>query len=107
MTCIFHVISSTRNFTINGEGKVVLDLFIENTGRINYGTDNEFKGQKKGLHDDNTTVYKLDGEDISSIEIISLEFKSKWVKRLPIFKCRMVLVQADFTDVLKILVHLV
>lgn len=74
-------ISSTKNFTINSDGKAVLDLFIENTGRINYGNDYEFKGQKKGLHDDNSTVYKINGDDISNIEIISLEFKSKWVKR--------------------------
>lgn len=56
----------------------MIDLFIENTARVNFGNDYHFL-QQKGL--DNGT-YKLNGEDITDIEIISLEFKSKWVQRL-------------------------
>ncbi|ODM87048.1 hypothetical protein Ocin01_19634, partial [Orchesella cincta] len=50
---------------------------IENHGRVNFGNDWDFL-QQKGLWVDG--VYKLNGNDITDIEIIALEFKSAWVK---------------------------
>lgn len=58
-------------------GEHVLDLFIENTGRVNFGNDVDFL-QEKGLHNG---TFKMDGKDITDVEIIALEFKSAWVAK--------------------------
>ncbi len=65
------------SLSVGASGIHVVDLFIENTGRINFGSDHDFL-QHKGLVDGE---YKLNGEDITDIEIIALEFKSKWVQK--------------------------
>lgn len=63
------------SLSVSGSGNHTLDLFIENMARINFGDDVHFL-QQKGLVDG---AFKLNGVDITNIEIISLEFKSAWV----------------------------
>ncbi|CAL8109678.1 unnamed protein product [Orchesella dallaii] len=77
-------INTVQNFSLSvgGSGNHVLDLMIENTARINFGNDNHFL-QEKGLVNG---TYKLNGNDITDIEIIALEFKSAWVKSLTSWK---------------------
>ena len=55
----------------------VLDLFVENLGRTNFGKPHQFN-QKKGLWEGPVS---LDGQVIQDWEIIPLEFKGDWVKR--------------------------
>jgi hypothetical protein len=59
-----------------------IDLLIENMGRVNFGAAWSFE-QHKGLVGNLTPVeyYHLDGVEIQNIEIVSLEFKSSWVKK--------------------------
>lgn len=59
-------------------GTKILDILVENWGRVNYGVRSIFD-QRKGLRE-NTTIL-LDNKEITGWEIISLQFKSKWVKR--------------------------
>ncbi|ODN01563.1 Beta-galactosidase-1-like protein 2 [Orchesella cincta] len=77
-------INAIQNFSLSvgSAGNHVLDLLIENTARVNFGNDNHFL-QEKGLVNG---TYKLNGNDISDIEIIALEFKSAWVKGLSDWK---------------------
>jgi len=49
-------------------------------GRVNFGAQKDFEQHKGLLHTQNDT-YSLNGQEIAEIEIISLEFKSQWVKR--------------------------
>lgn len=72
-------INSVQNFSLRAEapGTHTVDLFIENTARINFGNDYHFL-QEKGLVN---ATYKLNGENITDIEIFALEFKSAWVQR--------------------------
>ncbi|CAL8070939.1 unnamed protein product [Orchesella dallaii] len=65
----------TFSLSVGASGNHTVDLLIENHGRVNFGNDNDFL-QQKGLVDG---VYKLNGNDITDIEIIALEFKSAWV----------------------------
>ena len=63
----------------NGDGTqdCVLDLFVENIGRTNYGKPHQFD-QKKGLWEGPVSI---DGDVIKDWEIIPLEFKGDWVRR--------------------------
>ncbi|OXA63022.1 Beta-galactosidase-1-like protein 2 [Folsomia candida] len=65
------------------EGEHTLDLLIENMGRVNFGALWSFD-QHKGLAGNRTEVeyYHLNGEEIRDIDVVSLEFKSSWVKNL-------------------------
>lgn len=65
------------SLSVGVSGQHNLDLFIENTARVNFGNDYHFL-QQKGLVGG---AYKLNGQNITEIEIIPLEFKSAWVKR--------------------------
>lgn len=56
----------------------MLDIVVENLGRVNYGKPHDFK-QKKGLWEGPVL---LDGEPLYDWKIIPLEFKSKWVRSL-------------------------
>lgn len=71
------------NLTVASAGEHTLDLLVENMGRVNVGSNSEFR-QHKGLLGSWTTgeVYHLDGAEIQNIEIYALEFKSNWVKKL-------------------------
>lgn len=64
------------------EGEHTLDLLIENMGRVNFGALWSFD-QHKGLAGNRTEVeyYHLNGEEIRDIDVVSLEFKSSWVKK--------------------------
>jgi len=64
----------------NGDGTqdCVLDLFVENIGRTNYGKPHQFD-QKKGLWEGPVSI---DGDVIKDWEIIPLEFKGDWVRSL-------------------------
>ena len=61
----------------DGVQECVLDLFVENIGRTNYGKPHQFD-QKKGLWEG---PFSLDGDVIKDWEIIPLEFKGDWVRR--------------------------
>jgi len=62
----------------DGAQECVLDLFVENIGRTNYGKPHQFD-QKKGLWEG---PFSLDGDVIKDWEIIPLEFKGDWVRSL-------------------------
>jgi len=58
--------------------EAVMDIVVENLGRVNYGKPHNFH-QKKGLWEGPVL---LDGQELSDWEIIPLEFKRKWVQGL-------------------------
>lgn len=60
-----------------GNEECILELFVENLGRTNFGKPHQFN-QKKGLWEGPVS---LDGEVIKDWEIIPLEFKGDWVRR--------------------------
>lgn len=55
-----------------------VDLLVENMGRVNFGDPSNFEYQK-GLQEGNIVI---DGQLMTQIETMALEFKSDWVKRL-------------------------
>ncbi len=55
----------------------MLELFVENLGRTNYGKPFQFE-QKKGLWEGPVSI---DGTEITNWEIVPLEFTGKWVER--------------------------
>jgi hypothetical protein len=57
-------------------GNLTLDLFVENTARINFGHAHHFL-QQKGLPAARVT---LSGEPVNQFEIIAAEFKGNWIK---------------------------
>jgi hypothetical protein len=73
---------SYRNATLSlisaSGGTKTLDILVENWGRVNYGVRSKFD-QRKGLLE-NTKIL-LDDEEVTGWEIVSLQFKSKWVNR--------------------------
>ncbi|CAB3370135.1 Hypothetical predicted protein [Cloeon dipterum] len=68
------------NFTIIDPpaGTNTLDIVVENWARVNFGSPSDFE-QKKGLFEGPVSV---DGQVLSNLTAIPLEFKSKWVKSL-------------------------
>ena len=56
----------------------VLDIVVENLGRVNYGKPHDFR-QKKGLWEGPVL---LDGSQIYDWQIIALQFKPDWVRNL-------------------------
>ena len=56
----------------------ILDIVVENLGRVNYGEPHNFF-QKKGLWEGPVS---LDGVDLTDWTIIPLEFKGSWVRSL-------------------------
>lgn len=58
--------------------RAVMDIVVENLGRVNYGRPHDFN-QKKGLWEGPVL---LDGHQLSNWIIIPLEFKRKWVNGL-------------------------
>ncbi len=67
---------------VSEDAHAVLDIVVENMGRVNYGKPHDFV-QKKGLWEG--PVF-LDGDRLSNWQIIPLEFKSDWVKSLKNWK---------------------
>jgi hypothetical protein len=71
-----------RNATLSlhsaSAGTKTLDILVENWGRVNFGVRSTFD-QRKGLRE-NTTIL-LDDKEVTGWEIISLQFKSKWINR--------------------------
>ena len=66
------------DFTTNiGAEDTVLDFFVENMGRVNFGSQASFK-QRKGLHEGQI---QLDGLDLTGWTIYPLEFTKAWVNR--------------------------
>ncbi|CAG7832431.1 unnamed protein product [Allacma fusca] len=59
-----------------------IDIFVECTGRVNFGRDVHFL-QKKGLPNGNVT---LDGVQTQGFDVFALEFKSAWIRSLKNFK---------------------
>nr|CAD7438231.1 unnamed protein product [Timema bartmani] len=67
---------SLKNEAITG----TLDIFVENWGRVNYGSSIDvFTKQKKGLWEGSVL---LNDNTITGWEIIALQFNSTWVKSL-------------------------
>jgi hypothetical protein len=65
--------------TITGSGETaVLDILVENLGRLNYGSDTVLNSQRKGFIDGGEIL--LNGEAINRWELRPLPFKSKWIK---------------------------
>ena len=62
--------------------RAVLDIVVENLGRVNYGKPHDFK-QKKGLWEG---PIMMNGEELLDWKIIPLEFKSNWVRDLTKWK---------------------
>lgn len=62
----------------NSKEIVVMDIVVENLGRVNFGVPHDFK-QKKGLWEG--PVY-LDNVMLKDWTIIPLEFKKPWVNAL-------------------------
>lgn len=60
----------------------VLDIIVENMGRVNYGKPHDFK-QKKGLWEGPVL---LDGTQLSDWQIVPLEFKTSWINQLKNWK---------------------
>lgn len=58
-----------------------VDLLVENMGRVNFGDPSNFEYQK-GLQEGNIVI---DGQLMTQIETMALEFKSDWVKRLVVW----------------------
>lgn len=63
---------------VERNGSSVMDIIVENMGRVNYGEPHNFI-QKKGLWEG--PVY-LDGKQISKWSIYPLEFKQDWITKL-------------------------
>ena len=61
----------------SGSEECILDLFVQNLGRTNYGKPHQYD-QKKGLWEGPISV---DGQIITGWEIIPLEFKGDWIRR--------------------------
>ena len=57
---------------------VVLDLLVENLGRVNFGSSVVYADQRKGLVGGDIL---LDGEALKDWEARPLMFKSQWVKQ--------------------------
>jgi hypothetical protein len=57
---------------------VVLDLLVENLGRVNFGSSVVYVDQRKGLVGGDVL---LNGEALTGWEARPLTFKSKWVKQ--------------------------
>ena len=60
------------------DGDVVMDIVVENLGRVNYGEPHNFQ-QKKGLWEGPVL---LDGRIPDNFLIIPLEFRADWVRSL-------------------------
>ncbi|XP_059473358.1 beta-galactosidase-1-like protein 2 [Neocloeon triangulifer] len=73
---------TNRNSTFAIEGAAAglntLDVVVENWGRVNFGGPAYFE-QKKGLFEGPLLV---DGVELTDLEAIPLELKSKWIKSL-------------------------
>jgi hypothetical protein len=71
-----------RNTTLSvisaSAGTRTLDILVENWGRVNYGVRSTFD-QRKGLLENTKIVF--DDKEVRGWEIISLQFKSRWVNR--------------------------
>jgi hypothetical protein len=78
VTCFFSYRNATVSLISASGGKKTLDILVENWGRVNYGVRSNFD-QRKGLLE-NTKIL-LDDEEVTGWEILSLQFKSKWVNR--------------------------
>nr|CAD7392462.1 unnamed protein product [Timema cristinae] len=73
--------TSDSQFSLENEAVTgTLDIFVENWGRVNYGSYIDlFTQQKKGLWEGSVL---LNGNTITGWEIIALQFNSTWVKSL-------------------------
>nr|CAD7568022.1 unnamed protein product [Timema californicum] len=70
--------TSDNQFSLKNEAVTgTLDIFVENWGRVNYGTYIDlFTQQKKGLWEGSVL---LNGDTITGWEIIALQFNSTWI----------------------------
>nr|CAD7456009.1 unnamed protein product [Timema tahoe] len=73
--------TSDNQFSLKNEAVTgTLDIFVENWGRVNYGSSIDvFTKQKKGLWEGSVL---LNDNTITGWEIIALQFNSTWVKSL-------------------------
>jgi hypothetical protein len=78
VTFFFPYRNATLSFISASGGTRTLDILVENWGRVNFGVHATFD-QRKGLLE-NTKIL-LDDEEVTGWEIVSLQFKSKWVNR--------------------------
>lgn len=60
----------------------VMDIVVENMGRVNFGNPHHYI-QKKGLWEGDIFI---DGNPLTDWQIIPLEFKSEWVRNLSDWK---------------------
>jgi methenyltetrahydromethanopterin cyclohydrolase len=73
---------SIKEFTLDvtNNGEHVVDLLVENLGRINVGSHPSFV-QQKGIAEVHQSKIELNDQEIQNVTIIAAEFKGAWVKR--------------------------
>ena len=72
------------NVPVRQDGKFILDLWVENLGRINYGKPHVLDAQRKGLWEGPVLINEeiLEGD----WSVIPLEFKSDWINGQVVWK---------------------
>jgi hypothetical protein len=77
-----YFINSVKNFNFNvttEPAENVLDILVENMGRVNFGNANELVCHK-GIAPIYGGKLELNSEEVQGMEIISMEFNNAWVK---------------------------
>lgn len=65
----------------NRDGLFVLDLWVENLGRVNYGQPHVLNNQRKGIWEGPISINDVEIRDWT---IFPLEFKEDWMMRFNI-----------------------
>lgn len=70
--------------SVSQAGNHTIDLMVEPLTRVNFGSAGDFV-QQKGIAPIHQSKIEVNGEEITNIEIIAMEFTNAWVKSLSRF----------------------
>lgn len=76
---------STQQYDLDlSEGEHTIDLLVDTLGRTHGGifpSVLHHKGLVRNLTEDTIDFYHLNGEEITDIDVVAMEFKSAWVQK--------------------------